>query len=132
MKKFLVCVFLPLVSFSVNAFDKEAICRSRIEGDKNRAAWGISMRQEMLKKCKTSLDVCAKPYLKKINEVKQKDDLELIDFFSRTGNVEQSVRISMLTDNISMQTAALIGFKEDGKTPNEVALENYNACLSSR
>lgn len=127
MKK-IVLTFLILICNVSYAFDKEAICRLRIKSNTERAEWGIQLRNEMLKKCKVNIDVCAKPFLKQISDRDEKDNLKAIESFDRN-NFSQTERVLTLAWIISDNTAALIGFKYDGKNANQVALENYSYCL---
>ena len=128
MKKPLLTVLLVFISNISFAFDKEAFCRSNIKSDTSRAEWGIKMRNEMFSKCKGNIDVCAKPYLKRINDQEEKDKLDAIEIFNRQ-NYPQAERLFLLTMISSMTTSALMGFKYEGKTANQIALENYSFCL---
>jgi hypothetical protein len=131
MRKFLsFLLFLNLIS-NAYAYDKEAVCRSRIEFDTKRAQWGLDLRQEMIKVCgNKNLNTCGQKYIQKINEQKLKDDMATREYFN-THTVDEFVRIIMLTDNISMESAALTALKYDGKTANQVANEMYSKCLTA-
>ena len=111
--------------------DKEAICRSRISQDIQRAQWGIGMREEMFKNCKNkNINVCAKPYISAIQAQSVKDDKALQAYFDNH-QVGQAMRFIMLTDNIAMWKAATAGLKEDGLTADDIANQNYHFCLGT-
>jgi len=119
-------LFIPNPAF---ALDQELECRLRVKLNTERAQWGIDMRKEMLKVCKSkNLDACLKPYTDKIEDEKLKDDQVVRAFFEKN-DMGQARRILELATNMSASTAALTGLKWDSKSADQIANDLYLKCL---
>ena len=110
--------------------DIETMCRGRIQGDTAYAQMGIDLRNRMFSKCKGDIEVCAKPYLKYISDVVERDKLAILELFNKE-NYDELTRQVMLQGIKSMNMSILSGFKRDEQTATKIALEQYDFCLKA-
>jgi hypothetical protein len=130
MKKVIFLILLAFQFGNVMAYDKEFECRARVDPSRSRAQWGIDMRKQMLQECgNKNLQSCGQKYVQKITAQKAKDDADARRMFNER-NLDEFTRIMILTNNVSMETAAYIGLKYDNKTADQIADEMYSKCLS--
>ena len=84
----------------------------------------------MLSKCKGDVQTCAKPYLKYISDVYDRDKLMIIDIFNKE-YVDELTKKVMRQDIMSMNMSMLTGFKREEQTATKIALEQYDFCLNA-
>ena len=108
----------------------ESFCQSNVPANMQRARWGFELRQTMLNACQDqNLRICSQPYTDQVTQQERRDMAALQAYFERTPGTEKD-RILMQTATMQKSTAAYMALRGAAETPESVAQEIYNQCVT--
>lgn len=124
-------IFLVCASATSHAVSSMAsFCQSNIQANTERAQWGFDLRQRMLEVCSgQNMRICSQPYTDQVTEQERRDMAELQYRLDQSSyNDEQRFLLQAAT--MQKSTAAYMALRGAADTPELVAQEIYNQCLT--
>lgn len=134
MKKLIWLVLLTCFISLANAQSQieiaEALCGQRVSNDREKAQWGLQLRDDMLRQCKgQKLDVCGKPW---VDLILKKEQGEISYVIEKTSQGSRpGVRTEVITGVKQSHTAALRALKS-GQSPQQISNDLYMKCVAAK